>query len=322
MSRPISLSLPPALQRLPSVRVLEEAVRRDRLAHAILLFGEDLAMLETVALALARTLLDCPNAVSHPDFHTLRPAKKLRLIRIGENSEEENTMRRLLRLLHQTASRGERKIGVIYEADRMNTAAANAFLKTLEEPPAGTTLLLLSTRPYDLLDTIRSRCFRFHLPGQWEVAEPPSWRQWLTDYQAWLGSLLQKPADKPAIAHRVLSLYGLIARFQSLLEEQFATLWTQEKQRIPTELDDEETAAWETGVRKGLRSRLFLSIEHATRDFALDLARMGQPYPSLPFIQAVSELERVHNLLEVNLREEAALEHFFLFCLRAWTPRN
>lgn len=319
---PTTLSLPPALHRFPAVRVLAEAVQRDRLAHAILIFGEDMAVLETVALALSRTLLRCEDATAHPDFHTLRPAKKLRFIRIGENSDEENTMRRLLRLLHQTASRGDRKVAVIYEADRMNTAAANAFLKTLEEPPAGTTMLLLSTRPYDLLATIRSRCFRFRLPGQLEAAELPAWHQWLTDYQAWLGILLQKPVDKAAVADRVLALYGLIARFHGLLEEQFAAIWTEEKKRITMELDDEEWDALETGVRKGLRSRLFLSIEQATRDFALDMARLGQPYPSQPLTQAVSELERVHGLLEVNLREEAALEHFFLFCLRTWTPRT
>ena len=54
---------------------------------------------------------------------------------------------------------------VIYEADRMNLSAANIFLKTLEEPTASTTILLLTTRPYSLLPTIRSRCQRVRFAG-------------------------------------------------------------------------------------------------------------------------------------------------------------
>ena len=57
------------------------------------------------------------------------------------------------------------KVAIIHEVDRMNTAAANVFLKTLEEPPANTTLLLLTTRPYALLPTIRSRVLHFRFPS-------------------------------------------------------------------------------------------------------------------------------------------------------------
>jgi DNA polymerase-3 subunit delta' len=56
-------------------------------------------------------------------------------------------------------------VGVIVDADRMNEQAENAFLKTLEEPPNGTLLMLLSTRPQRLLPTILSRCVQVKLTG-------------------------------------------------------------------------------------------------------------------------------------------------------------
>ena len=58
------------------------------------------------------------------------------------------------------------KVGVIAAADRMNLQAANAFLKTLEEPPGKSILVLLTTAPQRLLETILSRCLRQVLPLQ------------------------------------------------------------------------------------------------------------------------------------------------------------
>ena len=65
--------------------------------------------------------------------------------------------------LHLAAPAGTTKFAVIVDADRMGVAAENAFLKTLEEPPRASMLLLLSARPELLLDTILSRCIRIQL---------------------------------------------------------------------------------------------------------------------------------------------------------------
>lgn len=64
---------------------------------------------------------------------------------------------------HATSSRGRGKVVVVYPAHAMNAVAANALLKTLEEPPAGVRLLLATTDPELLLPTIRSRCQRWPL---------------------------------------------------------------------------------------------------------------------------------------------------------------
>src|SRR4029079_9158822 len=55
---------------------------------------------------------------------------------------------------------GGRKVIVVNPADRLHPSAANALLKTLEEPPSETIFVLVSARPAQLLPTLRSRCFR------------------------------------------------------------------------------------------------------------------------------------------------------------------
>ncbi|MFW6354360.1 MAG: DNA polymerase III subunit gamma/tau, partial [Verrucomicrobiota bacterium] len=256
----LAASLPPELADARPVRVLDASLERGRLAHGILLHGDDLVTLELVALALAGCLLDvAPEAVpGHADFFTLRPAKKARQIRIGERgSEEPNTMRRLLREVSQSSNQGGHKVAVVYEADRMNNATANAFLKTLEEPPRDTTLLLLTTRPYSLLDTIRSRCFNFRLPAGPSTLRDPVWSEWREAYLAWLDSISGMRADKAARAHAVMGAYGLIVRFNEALDHLSDAAWETIAATLPDHLDDDERTAHETGVRKGLRADLF-----------------------------------------------------------------
>lgn len=86
----------------------------------------------------------------------VRPRSKSRIIRVDE-------MRSIEKMMHQSAPGAKWKIGVIVDADRMNESAENAFLKTLEEPPPQSLLLLLSGEPERLLPTIWSRCVHLSL---------------------------------------------------------------------------------------------------------------------------------------------------------------
>ena len=147
-------SLPESIRDCRAVQVLERSLERERLGHGILLHGESLDALESLARGIASHLLETEqDPYLHPDCFILRPSGKARMIRIGseiERSQGEwpaNSMRRLVIDLQKTANQGGRKVGIIFEADRMNVQSANAFLKTLEEPPEGTTLFLLTTPP-------------------------------------------------------------------------------------------------------------------------------------------------------------------------------
>lgn len=314
--------LPEELRGCRPVQVLEASLAAGRLAHGILLQGERLEAVEEVAYAVASVLLETKGDVRHhPDLFTLRPAKKARQIRIGERgAEEPNTMRRLLRDLSQSSNQGGRKVALVFEADRMNKATANAFLKTLEEPPRDTTMLLLTTRPYALLDTIRSRCFNFRLPVLRETLDAEAWNDWTRDYHRWMRGLLELSSGAAGRADAVIGAYGLITRFLAILGELSDAAWNDEKARLPDTLEDDELAAQEVGIRKGLRNQLFAEIELTSRQFAIDLSK-ELPFAGLArgLSSAVRELESISGLLEVNLKEDVALEHFFLRSLRIWT---
>ncbi len=157
--------------------VISAAHERGRLAHAFLISGAQGAGKETLAARVVQLvggkeqgggfdLFGEPVVVETPELDELesgwvriiRPRMKSRRVGVDEIRDLEQT-------LHLAAPGGACKVGVITEADRMNDQAANAFLKTLEEPPRNTLLLLLTSNPQRLLPTILSRCVRMPLLG-------------------------------------------------------------------------------------------------------------------------------------------------------------
>jgi len=86
----------------------------------------------------------------------IAPESKSRIIKVEQ-------MREIEKFMQQAVTAGKWKVGVILDAERMMPAAANAFLKTLEEPPNGCILFLLTGRPEALLPTILSRCVNLPL---------------------------------------------------------------------------------------------------------------------------------------------------------------
>ncbi len=147
---------------------LVRAIAADKLAHAYLFDGPPGVGKRSTAMALAAAL-NCerePGAASctcgpcekiaaglHPDVVRLGPEGAGGFIKIEQ-------IRDLLATLGFAPHEGRARLVLIEDADKLNPAAANAFLKTLEEPPARTHIVLTSTSPDRLLDTIRSRCQR------------------------------------------------------------------------------------------------------------------------------------------------------------------
>jgi DNA polymerase-3 subunit delta' len=310
------------------VAVIERAIERQRLSHSLLLQGDDLATLVGVAHAIADRLLNPPDAKTrfavkdHPDYLALRPKGKTRIIPIGKaDSPEPGSMRDFLPKLYVSPAIAPQKVAILYEADRMNVESSNAFLKTLEEPPGRTTLLLLTTRPYALLPTIRSRVLNFPCPSPAIPLAVDGWPAWLDDYRAWLGRLSETASDKRAAADHVFTVYGLVARFSAVLDFATAEIWKAQKEKLPEELTEEEEAAIETGIANGLRSRLFAEIEQATRTFALPRLKAGDENTRRMLVAAVQRLEHDAALLRLNLNEAAALEDFLLSSLRLWAKR-
>lgn len=151
-------------------------INAGRLPHALMLTGPTGIGKRHLALALAQRLLcetpvvDTPcgkcrgcllnSAQTHPDLLWLTPEEEGKAIKVDQ-------VRELSETLAKTAQQGGYKLVILAPAEAMNTNAANALLKSLEEPAANTLLILLSANPSSVLPTIRSRC------QLWPMALPP-----------------------------------------------------------------------------------------------------------------------------------------------------
>ena len=142
--------------------ILLRAVERRRIAHAYLFSGPDGIGKRLMATGLAKALLcqtgkgcgQCSacrkvDNSNHPDIHILDS---------NGTAIKIEQIRKLQKDLSLRPLEGERKICLIDGAEQFTTGAANALLKTLEEPQSGTLIILLSSQPEKLLSTIRSRC--------------------------------------------------------------------------------------------------------------------------------------------------------------------
>src|SRR6266545_3769041 len=144
------------------------AIERGRLGQAYLLVGPEGVGKRLFAKELAKAFLcekppaqmtacdRCPacaqvEAESHPDLLFLRTPE-------GKHELPIEQMREFCGHLSRKPTRGQHKIGIVEDADDFNASSANAFLKTLEEPPPGVLLLLLGTGTDRQLPTILSRC--------------------------------------------------------------------------------------------------------------------------------------------------------------------
>jgi hypothetical protein len=186
------------------VEFLQRSLERGRLAHGYLFTGHQLDQLEGLARTLAKTLnclhpvkrggvvVDCCDQClscqkvehgNHADVFWVRPESKLRQIRIRQISRRKDSPPRvLLDAVNLKPTESQYKVAIIVAADRMNEEAANAFLKTLEEPPPQSVLILLTTEPERLLETILSRCLRLNFAGEGPQQLAPAQLEWLATF--------------------------------------------------------------------------------------------------------------------------------------------
>jgi DNA polymerase-3 subunit delta' len=145
-------------------KILKLALSRRRVPHSLLFAGPEGVGKKRLAVELAKALIclertddacgTCPNCVAVaegalPDVLEIVPAKSVITI---------DQIRDLKEIAYSRPMTARVRVFIIDPADRMQDAAANAFLKVLEEPPLSTHFLLVSSRPELLLPTIRSRC--------------------------------------------------------------------------------------------------------------------------------------------------------------------
>jgi len=173
----------------PALSRLESAYAAQRLGHGWLIAGPAGVGKLNLALVFARRLLERRRPIAdpadlapaeavaalrdrhvpadhHPDLHWLFPEEDKTAVSVEQ-------VREAAAALNLKAHAGGAKVVLLEQADRMTTAAANALLKTLEEPSDDTYLLLLADQPNRLPATIRSRCQRLSIapPSRAELAK-------------------------------------------------------------------------------------------------------------------------------------------------------
>lgn len=155
-----------------AVDLLRRSLATGRLAHAYVFNGPPGVGKRATALALASACLcaerpgegcgTCPecrlvDALSHPDLF-VEDLARAQAERATTSQVSIEQVRRVRGHLALRPVRGPRKVAIVDDAERMTADAQNALLKTLEEPPGRTTLVLVATNAAVLLPTIRSRC--------------------------------------------------------------------------------------------------------------------------------------------------------------------
>ncbi len=322
--------------------LLQRSLERGRLGHAYLFTGGHLPALEAVARTLAKTLncqnpprrapsgaaldscdecLSCRkiNHDTHPDIRWVRPESKLRLLTIDQ-------VRDILDVVRLRPTEAEHKVAIMVAADRLNVQAGNAFLKTLEEPPAKSVLILLSTEPMRMMDTILSRCLRLNFGG--ETGRPRD-----ATLTAWLEMVVQTVLrhEKGLLGrYRLLGvLAGELTKLKTGIEESLTASSPIERYddldpKLREKWEDELAAAIEAEYRRQ-RTDVLACLQWWLRDIWLCALNAGQIHMTFPEFasatQAVARristsealenlrvLEQTQWLLGSNVQESLAIE--------------
>lgn len=303
--------------------LLEHARQAGRMPHALLLCGSPESGTHRLALHLASTLngarADSIESLRHPMCRVLRPSSKSRRILIEE-------VRGVEPFLALRAAEGETKLIIILEADRMGDEAANAFLKTLEEPPPQTLIVLVTALPSRLLSTIRSRCVRMDL-------REPSTAVRLSDVQQHFLPALRRAlphigSDITALALRA-DIQELMAKrrelitnrlteamkadFKALGDNPDLKAWEAQQKDATTALIETEYLAERAQVLELLSlclGQAVLIASHApdTIPITPEIPTVAQQHPIPDLLRRMSAVDALRADLQFNINEPLALE--------------
>src|SRR5216110_1772881 len=317
-----------AFSHTAALRYLRRAHEQHRLAHAYLISGSPGSGKQLLAAELASlvngTSVNDIFSTKARDIFVAQPESKSRRIFIEQIRDLEHA-------LQMRASNGRRKVAIIPDADRLQTEAANAFLKTLEEPPKDSLLLLLSALPEALPETILSRCISIPLASD---GEPQSKKE-----QEKLVKLLQQTSRQTTWS--IQFAYRLAQEFQQLLRairEEVKHETDEALKREQTRYKDATDGAWleeREEYYKALTESLYLQRRAALvetlfawwtdvlrannavaqRDLAdakKQTAALASRFNTAEILKRIRALEELRDHLGRNVHEVLAIEVAFL----------
>jgi len=317
-----------AFSHTAALEYLRRAHEQDRLAHAYLISGSPGSGKRVLAANLASLVNGTkPSDVfsaSAREISVTEPESKSRRIVIEQ-------VRALEHALQMRATTGRRKVAIIAEADRLQPQAANAFLKTLEEPPKDSLLLLLSTLPEALPDTIVSRCIAIPLAA--------NDGQRVTSEEKELVDLLRQAGSEQRWS--VQQAYRLAQSFQRLLgviREQIKTEHAEMLKREEARYRNSTDGAWleeREEYYKALGESLYIQrrgalietllkwwsdVLRASSDLDVqdlpaakkETAAIAKRFTTPEILRRIRRLEELRDHLGRNIQEALAIEVAFL----------
>ena len=307
---------------------LTRAHERHRLAHAYMISGPTGSGKRTLASGLARLVTGTTAAdifaSAPPGIYLAEPESKSRRIVVEQ-------VRTLEHALQMRAVTGRKKVAIIIDADRLQPQAANAFLKTLEEPPNDSLLLLLSAMPEVLPDTILSRCISIPLATP-EKAEASAEETELIEL---LGRVVSPEAKGVQHAYRLAQgFHRLLGRIRQAIQAENAEALKREEVRYKNTtdgswLDEREDYFKALSESRYLEQRarlletLFLwwsdvlraSTGVARRELPGATAQtqtLAQKLSTAEILRRIRRLEELRDHLGRNIQEALAIEVAFL----------
>jgi DNA polymerase-3 subunit delta' len=312
---------------------LRRAHAGGRLPHAMLISGSAGSGRAELAMSIAGMVneMDATGAASHPDVHKLEPESKSRRILI-------EPFRQFCAPFFSTSFRpGATKTGIILEADRLHPNAANAFLKTLEEPPANTLFILVTSNPGQLPVTIVSRCAHFPLRD----AGLPALEGPAAEIADATGEMLSStPSSRTGAALRLARrLQRLLREAREDVEEELTTAFKAEKKRLGDTAEEEWLKEEEARLKALVEARVLATRQHlagvvaertadvlrarhgvATLQFpalAAESRRLAAQFDDAALLRVLDGAARLRLFLDRNLKEDLALEAGCLALVRS-----
>jgi len=255
---------------------------QERLGHGLLFVSDDSlaadAAAETLSMALLGTAL--PNA----DYTRVDPMNKQRQIGV-------DAMRQLREFLQKSSLSGV-KVAHVSQADRLQSSAANLFLKILEEPPANSYIIMTTSAPHAVLPTLVSRSMRFRF-CQKPTPKDSELKKWRDSFVELLSS---------GNAGDLMRVYALMDKAHGLLVSQEEAYSSKTQARDDALSPDVQEALVAAHLKMAQRN-LFAVMEEAVLE-----AFKAKPSYGYRLREALKAVERVYRMLEFNLNAPAALE--------------